>query len=96
VGYDWMLHNGPLEECPYPLDKRGDGSKECDEPIESNGHVIQVSPLKRLMLRNVPELGDELLHVVNVFDPWARDRGDYYSLDWVPRGDATSDPAFEN
>ena len=22
---------------------------------------------------------------MNVFDPWARDRGDYYSLEWKPR-----------
>jgi len=93
-GYNWLLHNGPLEECPYPLEQRGDGSKICNEPVESNGHVIQVSPLKRALIRNVPELRDELLHVVDVFDPWARDRGEYYSLDWVPRGDASSDPAF--
>ena len=40
------------------------------------------------------ELRQELLHVVNIFDPWARDRGEYYSLDWRPRADAASDPAF--
>ena len=32
--------------------------------------------------------------MVNAFDPWARDRGEYYSLDWKPRADAKSDPAF--
>ena len=46
------------------------------------------------MLRTMPELKDELLPVVNAFDPWARDRGEYYSVEWVPRGDAVSDPAF--
>ena len=50
--------------------------------------------MKRLMMRNIPELHDELMHVVNVFDPWARDRGEYYSLAWKARADATSDPAF--
>ena len=94
-GYDWLLHNGPLEECPYPLEKQGDGSMICNEPVKSNGHTIQVSPLKRIFMRNVPELRDELLHVINVFDPWARDRGDFYSLDWTPRGDSASDPAFD-
>jgi hypothetical protein len=32
--------------------------------------------------------------VVNVFDPWARDRGEYYSLEWKPRPDAIGDPSF--
>jgi GrpB-like predicted nucleotidyltransferase (UPF0157 family) len=95
LGYDWIIQNGPLEECPYPLEKLGDGSATCNEPVESNNHKIQVSPLKRALMRNVPELRDELLHVVNAFDPWARDRGKYYSLEWVPRGDAVSDSAFD-
>ena len=95
LGYDWIIHNGPLEECPYPLEKPGDGSSTCNEPVKSNNHKIQVSPLKRALMRNVPELRDELLHVVNAFDPWARDRGKYYSPEWVPRGDAVSDSAFD-
>ena len=33
--------------------------------------------------------------VVNVFDPWARDRGSYYSLEWKPRAGAEADPAFK-
>ena len=33
-------------------------------------------------------------HVVNAFDPWARDRGEYYSLDWRPRPGAEADEAF--
>ena len=32
--------------------------------------------------------------VVNAFDPWARDRGEYYSLDWKPRAGAEGDEAF--
>jgi hypothetical protein len=55
-----------------------------------------VSPLKRVLLRNMPELSPELQHVVNAFDPWARDRGEYYSLDWKPRKGAESDEAFKD
>jgi putative transposase len=36
----------------------------------------------------MPELAGELKTVVNVFDPWARDRGEYYSLQWKARGSA--------
>ena len=53
-----------------------------------------MAPMKRVLLRTIPELKPELDHVVNVFDPWARDRGTYYSLEWKPREDARSDPAF--
>jgi hypothetical protein len=59
-----------------------------------NGHKEVISPLKRIMLRAMPELADELEHVVNAFDPWARDRGEYYSLAWKPRRGAEEDPAF--
>jgi hypothetical protein len=34
----------------------------------------------RLAARTMPELEPELRDVVNIFDPWARDRGDYYDL----------------
>ena len=50
-----------------------------------NGHEQPVSPMKRVLLRTMPQLASELQGVVNVFDPWARDRGEYYSLDWKPR-----------
>jgi hypothetical protein len=53
-----------------------------------------VSPLKRVLLRTIPELAPELAHVVNAFDPWARDRGEYYTLTWKPRAGAESDKAF--
>ncbi|MGI9304573.1 MAG: peroxidase family protein [Gammaproteobacteria bacterium] len=89
LGYDWVMNNGPLDDCPYELIE-----SECREPKESNGNQIPVSPLKRVLMRNVPELKDELMHVVNVFDPWARDRGEYYSLAWKARPDASADPAF--
>ncbi len=94
LGYDWVMDNGPLADCPYPLEKAKDGTKLCNEPEQSNGHTVMVSPMKRLMMRNIPELRAELMHVVNVFDPWARDRGKYYSLQWTARADAVSDPAF--
>ena len=43
----------------------------------------------------MPELAPELAHVVNSFDPWGRDRGDYYTLRWQPRPGAEGDPAFK-
>lgn len=94
LGYDWVTNNGPLEGCPYPVGTDKDGRKVCNEPEKSNGHSIPVSPLKRVLIRNVPPLRDELMHVVNAFDPWARDRGVYYTLDWSPRKGAEADPAF--
>ncbi len=81
LGCQWVMNNGP-------------GDKQY-EPGEINGHARQeVSPLKRVLLRAMPELAPELSHVVNAFDPWARDRGEYYSLDWRPRADAKDDRAF--
>jgi hypothetical protein len=80
-GLDWVMNNGP-------------GDKQWEEG-EPNGHKQEVSPLKRVLLRTMPELAGELSHVVNAFDPWARDRGQYYSLDWKPRADAAADPAFK-
>ena len=52
-------------------------------------------PLKRILQRTLPELAAELDPVVNVFDPWARDRGAYYSLQWKPRLGAETDEAFK-
>lgn len=80
-GLDWVNNNGP-----------GPQMMEAGSP---NGHTQPVSPLKRVLMRNVPELQPELQHVVNVFDPWGRDRGQYYSLEWKARADAVSDPAFQ-
>jgi hypothetical protein len=75
----WVNNNGP------------DQRMEKGAP---NGHEVQVSPLKRVLLRTIPELAPELDPVVNAFDPWARDRGEYYSLEWKPRRGAESDAAF--
>jgi hypothetical protein len=61
-----------------------------------NGHEVEVSPLKRVLQRTVPELAPELASVVNAFDPWARDRGEYYTLAWKPRRGAESDEAFKD
>jgi hypothetical protein len=80
LGVRWVMDNGP------------DG--KVMERGAPNGHTVEVSPLKRVLLRTVPELAPELEHVVNAFDPWARDRGEYYSLRWAPRKGAESDPAF--
>jgi hypothetical protein len=60
-----------------------------------NGHEEEVTPLKRVLQRTIPELAPQLEHVVNSFDPWGRDRGEYYALDWKARPGAESDPAFK-
>jgi hypothetical protein len=79
-GVDWVMNNGP------------DGT--VMEDGEPNGHKQEVLPMKRVLLRAMPELKDELKTVINAFDPWGRDRGQYYTLDWKPRPGAESDPAF--
>jgi hypothetical protein len=91
-GLDWVMNNGP-----------GDPVMEDGMP---NGHEQQMLPMKRVLLRVMPELTDELKTVVNAFDPWGRDRtvdpdgkrgtpgGNYYSLSWTPRPGAEGDPAF--
>ena len=81
LGVDWVNHNGPGPEM-----------MEAGMP---NGHKQPVSPLKRVLMRNIPELTPELQHVTNAFDPWGRERGEYYTLDWKPRPDAVTDPAFK-
>src|SRR5947209_14523215 len=79
-GVDWVMNNGP------------DGTRmEAGKP---NGHEQEVLPMKRVLLRTMPELAAELKSVVNAFDPWARNRGEYYTLDWKPRAGADNDPAF--
>jgi len=81
LGVNWVNNNGPSVMI---------------ETIANNGHTgLVVSPLKRVLLRAAPELAAELAHVVNAFDPWARDRGAYYSLDWKPRKGAEADAAFK-
>ena len=65
------------------------------EKGKPNQHEVEVSPLKRVLLRTIPELKSEIDPVVNVFDPWARDRGEYYSLQWKPRPGAEADAAFK-
>ena len=81
LGVQWVTNNGP------------DG--KVMEKGKPNGHEVEVSPLKRVLLRTMPELSPELENVVNAFDPWARDRGQYYTLDWKPRPGAESDAAFK-
>ena len=78
-GVDWVMQNGPDPQM---------------EGKPSNGHHDPVSPLKRVLVRTVPELAPELQNVVNVFDPWARDRGEYYTLQWKARPGAETDKAF--
>jgi hypothetical protein len=82
LGVAWVNDNGPL-------------GKQY-EPGLQNGHRMEVSPLKRVLLRTVPELAPELAQVVNAFDPWGRDRGSYYTLGWQPRRGAEGDPAFKS
>ena len=80
VGVEWVMNNGPEDQC-----------------VQRNWllfNKVDPSPLKCVLRRTIPELESELAHVVNAFDPWARDRGEYYDLRWKAREDAMSDPAF--
>jgi hypothetical protein len=82
LGIDWVNNNGPGEPMI--------------EKVAENGHPPQpVLPMKRVLMRNIPELKDELDPVINSFDPWARDHGEYYSLAWKPRKGAETDEAFK-
>jgi hypothetical protein len=81
LGVRWVNDNGP--------------NGKVMEKGKPNGHVQEVSPLKRILLRTMPELSPELESVVNAFDPWARDRAEYYALGWKPRPGAEADPAFK-
>jgi hypothetical protein len=81
LGVNWVNNNGP-----------GGVMMEKGTP---NGHTQPVSPMKRVLMRNIPELTPELEPVINAFDPWARDRGQYYSLAWKPRSGAESDDSFK-
>jgi hypothetical protein len=82
LGIDWVNNNGP--------------GKPMIEKIATNNHPPQpVSPMKRVLMRNIPELQGELDYVVNAFDPWARDHGEYYTLAWKPRKGAETDDAFK-
>ena len=36
LGYDWVINNGPLSGCPYPLEKTKDDKNVCNEPEQSN------------------------------------------------------------
>jgi Animal haem peroxidase len=82
MGVAWVNNNGP----GAPMMEKG----------TPNGHKVPVSPMKRILMRNIPELKPELDPVVNAFDPWARDRGQYYSIAWKPRPGAESDDSFRN
>ncbi|HKT33466.1 MAG TPA: peroxidase family protein [Nitrospira sp.] len=80
VGVEWVMNNGPEDQCV--------------EQTWLLFHQVDSSPLKCVLRRTIPELEPELAHVVNAFDPWARDRGNYYDLQWKPREDAKADEAF--
>jgi hypothetical protein len=81
VGVEWVMNNGPEDQCV--------------QRTWLLFHKVDPSPLKCVLRRTLPELESELAHLVNAFDPWARDRGDYYDLQWNPRNDAKEDEAFK-
>jgi hypothetical protein len=81
VGVEWVMNNGPEDQCV--------------QRTWLLFNKVDPSPLKCVLRRTIPELGSELAHVVNAFDPWARDRGDYYDLEWKARQDAKGDEGFE-
>ena len=80
VGVEWVMNNGPEDQCV--------------QRTWLLFHEVDPSPLKCVLRRTLPELEPELAHVVNAFDPWARDRGEYYDLQWKAREDAMADPEF--
>jgi hypothetical protein len=80
LGIDWINRNGPT-------------GIQWEQGMP-NGERREVLPFKRVLMRTMPELAPELEQVVNTFDPWARDRGTYYSLEWKPRPDAAGDESF--
>ena len=51
LGHQWVMNNGP---------------EVMMEKGEPNGHAQEVSPMKRILQRTLPELTEELEHVVNV------------------------------
>src|SRR5208337_2892441 len=53
LGVDWVNHNGP---GPIVMEKG-----------TPNGHEQPVSPMKRILMRNIPELTNELDPVINAF-----------------------------
>ncbi len=81
LGVEWVTNNGP---DGVVMEKR-----------QSTGHLDPVSPLKRVLLRTIPELAPELERVVNVFDPRARERVGYYDVQWKAQPGAEADPAFK-
>ncbi|MEQ1528460.1 MAG: peroxidase family protein [Methylococcales bacterium] len=81
LGHQWVLNNGP-------------GEKQWETKLD-NEHKVEVSPLKRILLRTMPELSGQLADVMNVFDPWARDRGEFYSLQWRAKPGAAADESFK-
>jgi hypothetical protein len=80
MGLNWVNNNGPTALM---------------EKTPRNGHTQAVSPLKRVLMRTIPELSAELETVGNAFDPWARKTGEYYSAEWMPRAGAEGDDAFK-
>ena len=84
MGVDWVDNNGP-------------GPKIYEKGLPNGHHVEVFTTETNARGRTMPELQPELDHVVNAFDPWARDRGEYYSLAWKPRpGRGSSGPGIQS
>ena len=71
------------------------GPETMIEKERSNSDQIEVMPLKRVLMRTILTLQAELAPVIDAFDPWARDRAEYYSLQWKPRKGAELDESFK-
>ena len=81
LGIDWVNNNGP-GPASYG---NGNPERPCTACIADEAHADAQHP------RVGPRSWQ---NVVNAFDPWARDRGQYYSLAWKPRPGAESDDSF--
>ena len=83
LGVDWVNNNGPDGGWSRRGRSTATRTSRCRR---SSACCCGPSPSSK------PELDQ----VDNAFDPWARDRGEYYSLAWKPRKGAESDEAFRD
>ena len=96
VIWEWWFFDHVVQDVdPAKPNYVGQGKKISDYPHRININMPG-KPLKRDWLHcNSMDYNAELDQVIDVFDPWARNRGEYYTLDWKPRSGAEGDEAFK-
>ena len=78
LGVSWVNNNGPTPMIE-PREQRTRNARLAAQTCAAANHSGAQGRVDQ---------------VVNAFDPWARDRGAYYSLRWKPRNGAESDISF--